>query len=138
MNFLEIFAGAILAICFLLVFRQTSIVKFKSFFSKTLILAAAIYVGFILFGLIRGTGSINWLVLELVGFAFFSVFALYGQKKSILDLGIGWLLHIGWDVGLHSSADASFVPTFYPAVCLGFDLVFGVYLLYNFFVGFKE
>ena len=138
MFFIEIIFGALLAVGALLVFRQMSPIAFKNFFAKTLVIAALIYVVFALVGWARNTGSFNWLLIEILGVGIYFLFALWGTRKSVLFLGLGWLLHIAWDVGLHMSEAVLFVPRFYPTICIGFDLVFGVYLLYHFFVKFRE
>ena len=138
MVFTEIIIGAFLAIGCLLIFRQAPDKLSKAFFSKTLILAAFIYVVFAFIGFFRGLVSIGWVGVELIGLALFLIFAVYGKRKSILILSFGWLLHTAWDIGLHYLPNSAFVPSFYPMLCLGFDLVFGMFLLYNFFISFKE
>jgi len=138
MIFLETILGALLAIGVLAFYREFSGVAFKKFFARTLVLAALIYVGFSLAGLISGSASFNWLLVELLGVAIYFSFASLGLKKSVAFLGVGWILHIAWDVGLHFSESVMFVPGFYPGICIGFDLVFGIFVIYKFFTGIKE
>ncbi len=107
--------------------------RYKKFFAGSLMIAALIYVGFAAFGISTETASSNWLIVELIGFFIFSFFAYSGVKISAWFLAIGWIAHVLWDIGLHFGEAIAFVPSFYPPVCGGFDLVFGVYIAYRFY-----
>lgn len=89
-----------------------------------LVIAAAIYVWFAL----AGGGSPRDVALEAGGLAAFGTAALLGIRLSPLWLAAGWLLHAGWDVGLHSTTATPFVPAWYPPLCVGFDLVLAVWI----------
>jgi len=138
MLFIEIIVGGLLAIGVLTLYRQLSDKSFKIFFAKTLILAAAIYLGFALFGLVVRTASFNWLLVEIFGLGIYLAFAYVGLKKSAMFLALGWAAHVIWDVGLHFSENVAFVPDFYPTACIGFDLVFAAYIFYRFYLSYKE
>ena len=91
-----------------------------------LLAAAAIYV---IFALIWGEDG--WVRFEAVGVAIFMLFAFLARRFGILWIGAGWLLHIGWDYLFHMAGPgAHLVPAWYPPVCIGFDLVVGVYILW--------
>ena len=61
--------------------------------------------------------------VEWFGVALFSVFALLGATVSPWFLALGWGLHAFWDLLLPWIADTGYVPPWYAAACLGFDLV---------------
>ena len=45
---------------------------------------------------------------------------------------IGWLLRVLWEVALHPGGHPGFVPSWYPPLCLGFDVHVGVVLVVRF------
>lgn len=89
-----------------------------------LLVAAAIYVAFVITGGAHGRG----LLVEAGGFILFTALALLGLTYSPLVLALAWFAHIAWDTVLHSH-DTAFVPQCYPALCIGFDLVIGVCII---------
>ena len=89
-----------------------------------LVVAAIIYLGFAL-----NAGGPDWLFVQLLGVAIFTLSAWLGVRVSALFLGMGWALHAAWDWLMHTSAVAGFVPNWYPRVCLAFDLVLAVYIV---------
>lgn len=90
--------------------------------ANALILAAAIYVVFALFG-----QAWDWLPIELIGVGLYAVPALLARKKTKWWLVLGWTMHVAWDVFLHSSDSTAFVPHWYAGVCIGFDLAVAAY-----------
>ena len=128
---LEIIIGGLIAGLILYAFRKKNEKGVKKFFAGTLIIAALIYVAFAGFGLSNGVSTSNWLIVELIGVLIYSFFAYAGVKISPWFLAIGWAAHVFWDVGLHWGADIGFVPGFYPSLCIGFDLVFAIYIAYK-------
>ena len=135
---IETILGGIAAVGVLSVYKNASDLSLRSFFAGTLTLAALIYVGFALFGLVTGTASANWFLVELIGLAIYFAFAYLGFKKSAALLAVGWALHVVWDLAFHSSGTVDFVPTFYPGVCLGFDLTFAAYIFYRFYLRYRN
>jgi hypothetical protein len=89
-----------------------------------LMVAALIYVAFALAG-----AHGRWLALEAVGLALFSGVAWLGLRVSLWWLALGWVAHVGWDVGLHLDRTQPVVGAWYPLACVGFDLVVAGYLL---------
>ena len=137
MFLIEIIIGVILAVLVFYPYRNLKPKTLKKFFARTLFIAAVIYVGFAIFGLIFGTADIFWLLIEFGGVLIFTVVAYFGFKKTALFLAIGWATHVLWDVGLHLGDKAEFVPWFYPGVCVGFDLAFAVFIIHKFFIAEK-
>ena len=90
--------------------------------------AAVIYVGFAVF---NGASS-RWLAIEAVGLAVYGLVAWNGVVRFAPLVGVGWLLHMAWDQGLHAGGAPGYVPTWYPDLCLGFDVFVGVALIYRF------
>ena len=120
---LEVIVGLILAIGFILLARRSvSFAKEKRMYAIGLVVAALIYVGFGLF-----SDSVGWKIIELIGMPIYAFFAWLGLKKSGWFLAVGWALHVFWDAGLHG-ASTPFVPHWYIAGCLGFDLLVAAYI----------
>ncbi|MFK8054578.1 MAG: DUF6010 family protein [Saprospiraceae bacterium] len=91
-----------------------------------LLVAAAIYVGFAVLW-----GEDGWVRFEAVGVAIFSLIAFLARRFGILWIGAGWLLHIGWDYLFHMvGAGSHLVPEWYPPICIGFDLIVGLYIFW--------
>ena len=89
-----------------------------------LLVAALIYVGLALAGDERG-----WIITEMAGVALFGGLAWLGLRLSPWWLALGWLGHVGWDVGLHLDRGQALVGAWYPLLCVGFDLVVAGFLV---------
>lgn len=61
--------------------------------------------------------------VELFGVVLFAAFAGLGIVASPWFLAAGWGLHGLWDLALPWVADTGYVPPWYAAACLGFDVV---------------
>lgn len=97
-----------------------------SFYSSGLIIAALIYVVFLING-----STFEWRLIELGGVLLFGIIAKVSREKKWASLlALGWLLHIGWDTLLHNSPSTSFVPNHYEELCIGFDLVMAGYIFF--------
>lgn len=83
-----------------------------------LVVAALIYVGLALAAPER-----RWLLIELAGVVLYAAIAWLGLRFSPWWLALGWVGHVGWDVGLHLDRPQSLVGDWYPLLCVGFDLV---------------
>lgn len=88
-----------------------------------LALAAWIYVGFAL-----REGGDGWMHVELAGAAGYTALAWLGVRRPPF-LALGWLLHAGWDVVVHSDAPEGLVPSWYRWACLGYDVAAALYLV---------
>lgn len=120
----EVITGAVLAGVLVALLRHARFERVLRFWAVALSVAAAIYVGFVLVGGARA----QWFWVEVAGFILFSVLAFLGFTFSPWVLALAWFAHIAWDTLLHSQ-NTGFVPQWYPAVCVGFDLVVGAYLI---------
>ena len=132
MLFLEIIIGVLLALAFIYLFHFGKEEVLKGIFAISLVIAALIYVGFAVFGLLTNSASYNWLLLEIAGLSIYFLFAFLGVKKSMWFLAVGWAAHVFWDTALHFGENVIFVPQFYPPVCIGFDLAVAAYILWRF------
>jgi len=112
-----IVAGAGLALLYVTIARRRPPVGERLVLAWGLVVAAAVYMVFAI-----RTGSLQWIGLELLGLAVFSAIAAAGAWRWSSLLVVGWVAHVGWDVLLHGAA-TPFVPSWYPALCVGFDLV---------------
>ena len=118
--------GTVLAILTIFIFRMMAGKREHANYAIALIIAALIYVGFSLFA-----DDPRWISLELVGLAIYFIFALLGLKYSPWFLAIGWAAHIVWDIGLHTSTAISFVPEWYPLLCVAYDVVMASYIAFH-------
>jgi len=83
-----------------------------------LIVAAAIYVVFA-----AVAGDVRAVLVEIVGLGAFAAIAIIGIRRSANILALGWVAHVAWDVLFHSMTHSGYAPWWYPAACIGFDLV---------------
>ncbi len=125
MMFFWVMIGAAIAAVLIWFLKKINWEKRPLTYANMLIIAAMIYVGFALF-----TGELAWMYIEIIGVVLFFLMALIGLKVSYWFLAFGWAAHVLWDVGLHSVEKTPFVPGWYPAACVGFDLVIAGYLLF--------
>lgn len=100
-------------------------IKQYPFWRVGLVIAALIYVGFALFG-----QNWEWLPIELLGVLIYGVFFWLSKYISPYFIAAGWALHVLWDIFLHPGGHPGYVPTWYPPICLGFDLFMAIYLVY--------
>jgi hypothetical protein len=113
---LMIVLGAVLALPYVAYARTRR--RPAVLFAAGLIVAAAIYVVFALF-------AADWrsVLVELGGVLLFAAIAFGGLRWPSYLLAIGWLAHAGWDLLLHPVQLSGHAPWWYPALCIGFDLV---------------
>ncbi len=90
-----------------------------------LLVAAFIYVAFAMAAM-----ESTWLLVELVGVLIFSGFVVLGNRRSVLWLAVGWVMHVGWDIGIHLVIRPSFAPLWYPITCISFDLIIAAYIVH--------
>jgi hypothetical protein len=124
---LQLLAGASACAAFILLARRLAPRNELRLYALGLITAALVYVGFVARG-----ASLAWLALELAGLAVFTLAAFAGVKISPWILAGAWAAHAAWDVLLHQSSGADFVPAWYPPVCAGFDLLLAGYVAARF------
>jgi len=92
--------------------------------ASLLLVAAMVYVAFSLWS----DAPTAWRLTELLGVALYGALALVGLRHPRL-IGLGWLLHVIWDVWLHMDGRPGYVPAWYVPGCTGFDIVVGMRLL---------
>ena len=116
-------AGIILGAAFVGILYLFNSRLAQQLFAAGLLGAALIYVGFA--GLNHGMTHLD---IELSGLVVFGLLSLIGARRWPLVLGLSWLAHGGWDFW-HSVHPAVYVPYWWPAFCVGFDWVVGIYIL---------
>jgi hypothetical protein len=121
---LPILVGALLGGLFTLVAHRRGDAGERRLLSVALVVAALIYLGFAL-----AAASGRWLAYEAAGLALFAGVAWLGLRVGPWWLVLGWILHVGWDVGLHLDRSQPIVGAWYPLLCVGFDLVVAGFLL---------
>jgi hypothetical protein len=125
-TFIEIIIGILFAIGFIFYARRAESYRGEKIsYALGLGIAAVIYV---MFGFFSSSNS--WILTEFAGLLIYLPFAILGVRFSGWFLSFGWLLHVGWDLILHGSTLA-FVPSWYPSVCLGFDVLIAGYICYR-------
>jgi len=115
--------GACAAAIYASLLRLFDSQRAQQLYAAGLLTAALIYVGFA--GLNHGTAHLG---LELAGLLIFGLLSVIGSRRWPLILGAGWLAHGGWDFW-HGAHPASYVASWWPGFCMGFDWVVGVYIL---------
>lgn len=119
-----VLAGAVLGALFALLADSRTRPGEVRLLALGLVVAALVYVAF---ALSRADG--RWLALEAIGLALFAGLAWLGLRVSLWWLALGWVVHVGWDVGLHLDRTQPLVGPWYPLACVGFDLVVAGFLL---------
>jgi len=115
--------GISLAVLLAILSRVTKFDKDRSYFATLLIIIATYYVLFAFM-------SSEALITEIVVASVFSVVALAGALRWPILLGIGILLHGVFDYYHGHFINNSGVPEWWPAFCAGFDIVFGIWVIY--------
>ena len=83
---------------------------------------------YLLFGVIEALPLMQ-LLPQMIAGAVFLTLAILGLRGSLMLLGIGWLLHCAWDMASLLYTDVSYAPDFTAPLCLGFDILSGIYLI---------
>jgi hypothetical protein len=116
--------GAVLALLFVAPWHRREGRTQRRVYAAALLVTALIYVGFA----VLGGATPGWWLVEVGGVLLYGALAWWSLERWPVLLPIGWAAHVLWDVLLHGMA-TPFVPAWYPALCVGFDLVVAVYLL---------
>jgi uncharacterized membrane protein AbrB (regulator of aidB expression) len=121
---LPVLAGVVLGGLFALVAHNHRSPGEVHLLALGLVVAALSYVALALAG-----ADGRWLALEVIGLALFAGLAWLGVRVSLWWLALGWVAHVGWDIGLHLDRTQPVVGGWYPLACVGFDLVVAGFLL---------
>ena len=122
-TFLDLLLGAALGGLYVALLRPLPRPRQDALFAAGLGGAALVYVPFALAG-----AAASWVPIEVAGFVAYTVVAVLGARRSRWLLAFGWAGHALWDFPLHAAPAAGFVPGWYPAACLAFDVVVAGYL----------
>lgn len=122
----ELAIGIILAELTILIVQTFPIKIHGKLYAAALIIAASIYVGFSSL-----SQNNTWIFTEIIGVIIFSVIAFVGIKFSAWFLAMGWLIHPVWDLLINNHKLATFVPYWYPIVCIGYDFVIALYIAWK-------
>jgi hypothetical protein len=120
----QLLLGALSCLLFVTFARRAGRRRELAIYAAALAAAAVIYVIFAAFG----GATLGWTAVETSGLAIFSLLALLARRGSREALIVGWAVHPAWDVLIHEVLRASFVPEWYPALCVGFDLSLAGYI----------
>ncbi|MCE2542817.1 MAG: hypothetical protein J4F30_05210 [Acidobacteria bacterium] len=115
--------GALLGLLFIGFARRLHWRNQVRLFAVCLFLAGALYLAF---GAFHG---LPWSAVEGAGFVIFSLLAYAGLRWPRL-LALGWLLHAGWDGGLHLALEQPVIGPWLPLLCLPYDAMVAAYLAY--------
>ena len=122
---MQVVMGFVIAVVGIIAVRSIYPREDDAFWRTGLVIAAIIYVVFSFFG-----GSVQWMLIEMGGVVLYFGLAVLAKRYSLLFLALGWVLHILWDMLLHAGGVPSFVPAWYPTLCLGFDLAIAGYVIW--------
>ena len=116
--------GIGLATLYVLSARQSALIE-KLLGAGLLMSIGLWYTGF---GIIAGA-ALTTLIPQILGGLFFAALGYLGFTRSLFFPGIGWLIHATWDFASPHFSDVSYMPEWAAPMCLGFDILVGVYLL---------
>ena len=72
------------------------------------------------------------MLVEAGGVLVYGSFYVLTGGRSLVWIGVGWLLHPVWDVGLHLYGPAEHVsPTWYAWACASFDGAVAAYCFHR-------
>ena len=119
--------GLVAGSAYILYVQKSAPNNTERLFSIGLIIAAAIYI---LFATVWG--DMKWVGIELVGVLIYSVFIFLGIKHHAAWIGVGWMLHPAWDVGVHLIGwGKGIAPECYAVACFTFDLLVAGWIFYE-------
>ena len=84
---------------------------------------AGAYVVFALIG-----GAFSALPRELLGVLTYGTLGLVGAWRLPVLIAFGWATHVAWDLAVAGEATASYVPAWWPEICVGTDLFLAGYI----------
>ena len=76
----------------------------------------------------RGFGNLTEKVVLLAAGGVVAAAAAMPKQRTQL-IAAGWIAHAAFDAAFHDNADVSRIPSWYPAMCAGYDIALGASLL---------
>lgn len=120
---LWILGGVLLSLSFIVLVRWLDPQHEIMLYGIALIPTAGAYV---FFSLINGVYSA--LPREFVGVLLYGGLGLAGVWRFPVLIALGWATHVAWDLAGPGESAGSYVPTWWPAVCVGTDLFLAGYI----------
>ncbi|MDH4107604.1 MAG: hypothetical protein OEW35_04760 [Gammaproteobacteria bacterium] len=68
-------------------------------------------------------GGPSAILLETAATVGFATLAVAGVRWGTWLLAAGWLAHVAWDLLLHPVSHPGYARGWYPALCVGFDIL---------------
>ena len=121
---MPIVIGLLLAVAVAAYAKFTRFDQDRSFYSTVLVIVASYYVLFAVMG-----DSTHALVQETIAGLIFSVAAVFGAVRLPVLLGIGLVAHGLFDLIHHAIIPNPGVPSWWPAFCMSFDVVLGLWVI---------
>ena len=120
---LLILAGVLLSLGFIAFVRRVYPQRELTLYGIALAPTAGAYV---VFALLHGAlGSLSG---ELIGVLLYGGIGLAGVWRFPMLIAFGWATHVAWDLAVASESAASYVPAWWPALCVGTDLFLAGYI----------
>lgn len=121
---IEVVIGFVVVVVSIMVVCCVFFNKDYVFWWMGLVVVVFIYVVFFFF-----SGSLQWVLIEVGGVLFYLSFVVLFKCYSLWYLVLGWGFYVLWDLLLYGE-DLDFVFFWYFVVCLGFDVVIVVYVIW--------
>jgi len=120
---LLILGGVVLSLAFIALARSLHPQRELTVYGIALVPTAGAYV---FFGLINGAFSA--LPRELLGVLLYGGLGLAGVWRWPVLIAFGWATHVAWDLAVSPETAASYVPAWWPTLCVGTDLFLAGYI----------
>jgi hypothetical protein len=120
---LLILGGVVLSLAFIGLVRSLHPQRELTVYGIALVPTAGAYV---FFGLINGAFSA--LPRELLGVLLYGGLGLAGVWRWPVLIAFGWATHVAWDLAVSPETAASYVPAWWPMLCVGTDLFLAGYI----------
>lgn len=122
-------AGAVLVLLLIFIGRRSN--RIERLWTSLGLMALGFW--YLAFGVSSGA-SLAELLPQIIGGTIFAGLGWKGLNHKIFErglffVGLGWLMHGTWDFASPHFSDVSYMPHWSAPMCLGFDLLLGVYLL---------
>lgn len=120
---LLILGGVLVSLAFIALVRWLYPQHELTLYGIALIPTAAAYIFFALIN-----GAFISLPREFVGVFLYGGLGLGGAWRFPVLIAFGWATHVAWDLAMTGESIASYVPAWWPALCVGTDLFLAGYI----------